>query len=745
MMDKFYGNDIDKIKAEYLLKATPFHIDTRINFSKKLDQEIFFNGLYADSVNEQDPEINEENYAFDKDIQDNLECLDNKFAKVDLIHIVGYGGCGKTTYIRHLLWNLNKKNDIDNDIVDFEGTNIIKSPFVERISMQISKDIKNITDYLKDLTENNIFNLSRFNHIIPPLKALASAIGQYGKIDDKNNIEKIIYDQENLFGSYNEYIYYLVVVDFLLQLLKNIRRQKAAPAIIVFDNVDSISDLSEEIVLVSVLKNFVNDCNFFIGMNVDREGVYNGKLVSEIIDNVKFIFFLTTRIVSIKKYLVLEPELENVYGWISLKMPEHYYSHRNIISKRVKYYIDIEGEDSKDRIQNLKIINDLANVVYRTYNFKRLFNGNIRFCFDTLCKIYSIYSTNTLIYESMELYGQKNEINEAAEGASGIILSLLLNYFQDKGVYSDKLHLSECQSDHKISLSRIILTILREKGGACSLLDMFELLSPTNSLEDICNVIWDLNEAKREYWRRLITFDVIFPKDLSNLYLQAEMFRKGNYDVEEYSEINICTAGRAYIDYVVPHFEFMLSRHRYGLRKVVKVKYQPLFCKNSEDILPENEFKQKYRFERKIDWVLGDVETCCYNSVYFANSIMQYFNLNRYEYINNSYYNYHTTNRDKTIGYRQSYESRLIFSHIGYIERYRRYLLKKNMLQKEDYLKDINERLITRISKYLNLYLDENLCFQTKRQDDATKILRDQIKIIKDKDYLDFKTKIEIS
>ena len=60
-MDKFYGDDINKIKEEYLLKATPFIRETRINFSGNLTPEIFFSSLYADKITDIDPRINIEN------------------------------------------------------------------------------------------------------------------------------------------------------------------------------------------------------------------------------------------------------------------------------------------------------------------------------------------------------------------------------------------------------------------------------------------------------------------------------------------------------------------------------------------------------------------------------------------------------------------------------------------------------------------------------------------------------------
>ena len=741
-MDKFYGDDINKIKEEYLLKATPFIRETRINFSGNLTPEIFFSSLYADKITDIDPRINIENEKFDQNIMENLNNINNNFAKVDLIHIAGYGGCGKTTYIRHLLWNLSKENKIENEIIDFEGAKRIVEPFVERISLQLCQDKEGIVLYIKDIINGKSFALNRFQDIMPYLSDLLSETD----INNLNieDIQAIILKQEKLFLSYDLYFYYLVTLDFLLQLYKVMQHRQKRTMIVVFDNVDSISILKEESTLVSVLKEFINDCNFFFGANVNNQKIYNNETVDNTISRTKFMFFLTTRMITIKKYLELEPDLEKVYGWISLRMPEHYYNHHAIVKRRVEFYEEMEGNRESKTIDNLKAISDFSNTFYRTSHFKRLFNGNIRFCFDTICKLRNLYSSTTLLKECDSLYKYVGQTSDVVEGINGIILNMLLNYFKDNGIYSEKLHLSECQCDKKISLSRIVLTVVREKGGACSVVELFKLLSPFNTLEDICDVLWDLSEAKRDYWRRLITFNAIIPKSLRELKIQMDNFKNGINDIERYSEINICISGCAYIDYVVPNFEFMLSRHKYDLSKLHERNYQPLFSDSSEDILCTKENVKKYRFEKKIDWVYKDVADCCVNSVYFAGLVMDIFKINKYEYINNTYFNYHSINRDGTPGIRQSYESRLIFSHIGYIERYRRYLLQKNKLQSQETLADINRRLVIRIKRYLDLYLDEEMCFHTCKQDEAAKELSTQLQQIQENNFKDFITKIEV-
>jgi len=226
----------------------------------------------------------------------------------------------------------------------------------------------------------------------------------------------------------------------------------------------------------------------------------------------------------------------------------------------------------------------------------------------------------------------------------------------------------------------MVLTILREKGDRCSLLDMLKLLTPFGyDARLICTQVWNLCEISRENaWRRLLVFDVIVPANIEDLYKQAVIFENGDSDQSHYSELIICSAGQAYMEFVLPHFEFMLSRHDLGVETYSQSKYHPLFSDSSEEKVERmNPDKAIYYFERKIDCVYSDVKDCCYNSMTVADKVIKLFHINREEYIKNTFYNYHSSGWGNEVGPKQSYESRLIFRHVGYIEKYRGYLLKK--------------------------------------------------------------------
>jgi hypothetical protein len=123
----------------------------------------------------------------------------------------------------------------------------------------------------------------------------------------------------------------------------------------------------------------------------------------------------------------------------------------------------------------------------------------------------------------------------------------------------------------------------------------------------------------------------------------------------------------------------------------------------------------------------------------------------------NTSFNYRSRNRDYgekignnipsysiRTGFKQSHTARLVFSCVGYIEWYRRYMIEGIELD-DMQLSDINKSLITKITKLLDIYRDSPPYLKTKRQDNAEKTLRSSISVIIRNFYSDKVTSIETS
>lgn len=738
-MATFYG-DISVIRPAYLLKATPYTKETTVNFCGQLTKEEFFNHLYAESSKK--TEFIQENQRFDKAIDYELKDLRNPFAKVSVLNITGYAGAGKTTFLHHLLWT--KKDFLGiYDVIDYEGCSRAIDPFIDRISSLFAKHtcISDLRNFLKLTAQHKLLNITRFcehTSLLVKLNEKLESDNKLSKPEYSAILNSMVDDSE----SESAFLGFLFFVELMLLLCDKFLNPNSTPMILAIDNADSMNDLAEENILLPVLYKFANDCTFFFSANLDWDASFCGHTVPEVMKNTKLLLFITTRYVTIKRYESIEPDLETVNGWVSHALPENYYDHRDIISRRVDYYDEIEHENF-DALNELHLIRDLGNVAYHDLAFMRLFNGNVRYCVERLCDIERMFSRSTL-EECLNLYKEYNVNPDVAEGAKGYFLYLLLCVFKANGIYSSKLGLSALRKDGTISLSRVVLTIIRENQQRCSMLRLFKSLVYLGySANEICTTVWNLCEIGRKVWRRLVIFDMIIPKTLNELQEQATLFQNGETDIEKYSEVIICTAGLSYMELVVPHFEFMLSRQEQG-GQFNNEKYEPLFSSSSEDKIQTYANESVYRFEKKIDSVYSDVEDCCYNSNRFAEKVMKSRNLTREEYIVNTSYNYHKLRSDDDKCPKQSYESRLIFRHIGYIERYRCYLLTKYSNEDSAIRADINRRIVTRILRYLSLYRNPELCIQTTQQDQAANKLYELATNIKNKNYYDFKTKIEL-
>ena len=435
-MEKFYG-DIERINCKYLLEATPFRIDPKVNFSHQLDEEVFFAHLYQEATL---GTSYKENELFNCKISDALKDINNIYAKVEMIHIAGYGGCGKTTFVRHLLWEQNKKSGLSYEVIDYEGYITADDPLLVRVSSRVKKyNCELFVNFIDSVAKEKNINMNRFHGYLGQMSQFVKYLEKDIGIDEFA-IKQYLRDQGNSFKKKEDFLEYILVLDFIVLLYEESQMESPNRTIILIDNVDSLSDLHEESMLISAIKEFITNCNFFFGQNINDEGAIEGKNLNRLIESTKLVFFLTTRIATIKRYSELYPDLENLYGWNSLTMPEHYYSHSGIIDLRINYYLTQEDENS-EAVGELMRIKALAEVAYSNYNFKRLFNGNIRFCIERLCDIVTQYGNSDIMQQCLRLYKMRNKIAEAMTGANGLFLAMILTEFKNNGVYRDKLQL----------------------------------------------------------------------------------------------------------------------------------------------------------------------------------------------------------------------------------------------------------------------------------------------------------------
>jgi len=92
------------------------------------------------------------------------------------------------------------------------------------------------------------------------------------------------------------------------------------------------------------------------------------------------------------------------------------------------------------------------------------------------------------------------------------------------------------------------------------------------------------------------------------------------------------------------------------------------------------------------------------------------------EYLNRSFYNYHTRSLHDRQDYKSSYESQIIFQHIDYMESYRRYLWAKYYTEGTQKQNELSQKLIEWIIKYLDLCMDKEVLLSPSQEEAATRI-----------------------
>lgn len=755
-------NDIDNVKLEYLLEATPYTKAPQKSFSGKLTEDIFHERLFVPSkTDDRSPDEIEEINHFNLAVGNFVNELSNEHERVVLTNIRGYGGSGKTTFIHQLVrTSILPTMNCKIHWIDYENASNAIVPLLKIAVDYIgSEDTQKRYEYLSSVANEQLFVIDQFYTVREKLKLLSDSIRSVyltknakGKCSiSKMQIREIISGMEKEFNKTKDFLSFLLTIIFLFSIYERFQNTQAntEPILYIIDNIDSMDPIEEETKTMHALNTFLNKCHMFIAENLDNDTLYNNHPISDVFSKSKYVFFLITRIITARRYhdLLIRGAEENDL-WNEFEFPANYYDHKEIIKAKVQFYTKLEGSKPSGKISMLKNINNIASYVYSSAYFPKLFNGNIRYCFTTLRHIAKNKDLEQLLQKCDEL-----KSSNEWEGYNGIVLNIILRYFKDKSIFESKLHLSDCIRDGKVSCSRLILTLLRESdNGTCSLRQLLDYLFPTFSKEEICQTILDMSEAERKIWRRMVTFDKVIPPDDDEamptgaelFHDQLELYDQKIYQDDKYSNIVICQGGITYLEFVVPHFEFLLNRHEKSRKNTQTIHKPPLFM--IDDISnkkTDKSGKKVYSFELPIETVFHDVYDCLYNSQQVANELIANQSSIQSDSFRNTPYNYRPIRND-IHSERQTYIARLIFRHVGYLDKYRIYLLKTHKKESPETKRNVNQCLVEWITKYLNMYagLDSNL--RNTEQNKALKVLLDQIEIIKHANYSDFNTKIEV-
>lgn len=692
---------------------------------------------------------------------ENIETATKKGNSViKIFHINGYAGCGKTLLAHFVMYKYGYDNCFYYEFDQGEGKDYSLEYVRERMIRQFAEYIVKVTcknnNVLLEFSKigRNFFGEGPVFDMLSQLFFDTSWTSQNNNIFDNDNYTTIV---EIIVNSLNEIskadenvntsIEFLLFCDYFWRCAEYINKEYKDSNTITFCLLDNLDNLQRDAVV-----------DLYIDIHNVVQKLYEHRVANKNSNNfktafIKYIFLFPTREVTNQR-LTEGLRRRNKDNLLSRHGTVFHFDMENncatldeIIKNRKKYWSSTFV--SQEDVEKLDIIEKLMKIPYVQGNFSALLNGNYAFCVD---RILDLYEKNfdemqeCFDMQADDKYGS-DYLNCSKEGTRGALLRMLLELFKEKNVYDSvtdldednefnfngKLGLTElnCVSldgEYSVSTSRILLTFIRESNHQRIRINhLFRCFSDIDGKE-ICRYLYALSENIRDTWRRLLVFSSNIPNSLEELYEQYNKFSNNNFlHSSNFSEVELCLSGNTYVRTVVPHFEFYLSRIN---MKGDICEYPPLFTKKSINL-----FRDERPCMRSIEKVVSSVENCASEIYKFdTETIKRCIKEKNLNYVERFFVSSKSNSNAK-----QSHLSRIIFSHISYIERFRRYILYKLNEGKENAFSEeiinINKQLISYIIRYLMLFDSEPFFKSYKHL-----LSNDFLPVDYDKDILEKKT-----
>jgi hypothetical protein len=729
-----------EVKA--LLKINPYSRESSLNLSGTLRESEFIGKIYQ----EYDDTI-EKNIYFNQDFRKSIiEVINSKHSHVLLMHLVGYAGSGKTTYIRKVIYDLSKQIKLIYYNFSYQKThtvlvNTIITGLIDSYEL-IDKKPPELSINQLDLSSFDLQNHKGFRRLLTGIYNDLYNIKQ--KRIDRVELKEKFYRQITRYISalsHDEKVKQLLTLDFIFTLL--FEQNACIPGkkvMVFFDNLDSMDDerLEEEF--------FHNICWFV--ESVDDFYDANSKLFFEKnCENIGLLTVLTTRLSTALHH---QDKLDSEFRigapvYCRMAIPEAFYNTTKILRKRIKYLLEVHKDFSSTTRKLLFTLSEFLRIEL-CHQFTREFvNMNYNVLVDRYIDILeNAESRNTVLKTSSFISANKFSSDMKYFITKSISTYVFLSVLFRSGVFSNKPNNSskiivESVESSRISLFKMLLTFINERCGYCTLAEIRDGFPIYYTDQELADCLYRLSEAKRDKVRRMITFYNLMPKTKDDVLAVLCDSRKDTIGV------SICISGQCFIDYIAVNFDFILLSNRISVQQnTQKLLYlEPLFLNS-----------QISDIEAQIRIVICSLKKMADNEKEFATKLVDEYNIRGSDY-RCSNYNY--TTKDREIknkmsyspyyaiksGFKQSHTARAVFSCVGYVERLRRALLFQNA-NSEDKVEEINYVFVKIISELLTVYNQLPDMLKSERQDHAFKGLKDKTLEISSQRYRDNTVEIEI-
>lgn len=650
------------------------------------------------------------------------------------VFIVGYQGCGKTTFINTLIEdyfdskgiNSNRKLFIDCDKFGVAAEkNPLKTIFLKLFMKYIKENEKKLDKYC-DFFQENFVTLDGLGNFLV-LNEFSDMIKDLMKDENKSLNQANTYIQwEKRINEFSlKDILYLVSLVFISGFFDS--KVDLDPILLFIDNLDYIDSYSELSLFMMAFDDFTIDMSrIFSHLKLYR----NSDVKFRYVDKIKIIIAMreTTRANLPRAHF--SDAFNAIYEPHDLS---EWYNKNDIAIHRIE-----QIQNEKDLAGNKKLqaalIKDIMKDIYTKNVFIPLFNNNYRSAVGIITKI--VKNNQQIMAE----YSEMMKMDEPFKyGARGMLYKLILDEFNTSEEGEDncfrKIGVLDLlgRKNNDVSYPRLILSYLSNYtetrcDDAKNCVKVSQILRDFSGIlerDNMIRSIWNMFDLKNSKWTHLISFCQLERQsedggdsldDIADLY---------NVDFEQ-TTIHYNCAGKVYLEYIATHFEFFTTR-------INGTKWKPLYSK--ENMVMEN---GQYKFITIIESVFTEVRRCCDSLKKFNKKLCSVKNWpNPYTDDKRYFDSPYVCQLKKSDGrvFKRFHEDRLITRHIGYIDDFRIYVLNYVSLPLEE-KPQINKKLVGIIKKYVEL-LEGDILLYIYTKDTLLPYYQQQIDMIENNNLWD--------
>lgn len=595
-MRKAFEQMLENIDSRMFLKASPLESGERSKLDKCLSETMYYDLLYANS----------------KKADDLVAEIKQKIIAEDTHNFIfsGYKGCGKSTFVGYLLRHINvrslvikfdehwePKEGIIQNIVMFIYEKIFEDILPEngkeacRISdkyIEIFNDNMN-GDFIEkhiDLHDYFTFFTHKLMYAVR-LRKQQNFNREHVKIALRDHVKAHIKS-----NSISNLMMLLVFWDVAERIVNN----ESPKCCIVFENLDVIYNTEDVPELVRNVVAFRNNID-----KITESIFYNGEIISDPTQDYILVFVMretTTAEFSSS----INHFSDRKIRFQPFMMVSEIYDLYDIILKRYQYLISIKDQFFKNQrfMTMVKTIEDILGILQDSVTRKRIFaifNNDYRTSIEALCKFnfsdpQFLLGVNRLkkipINENWPTFGYRSIIyrhifNQFVKDIYwGMIKKYeytILDNGRAKSIYLDRMILLYLNNSQNI----FVPEKLSEKEYVPLNMLYGEMLKFCKKPEIIVDVIWSMYSLQNsEIWNHFITFDDMHIVTKAELQQEMDSVLQKKEDIR-FAKIRITLAGQVYLNYILPHFEYYVTRSQLSESGQL-LDYYSIFCLSSEEL-----------------------------------------------------------------------------------------------------------------------------------------------------------------